>query len=178
MSEPNWQTPPDQVRLAIGVIVAPQGISGEVRMNIWTHFPERIPDLTEVYLDDEAQPRRLLAARLHKGVAILRIEGVETRDEAEDLRGTVVRIGPDQAAPLGEDEYYHYQLIGLTVVDEAGNPLGTLTDILETGANDVYIVRDEAGKETLLPALRDVVLDIDLERGRMTVRPLRYADED
>lgn len=178
MSEPTWQTPPEKVRLAIGVIVAPQGISGEVRMNIWTHFPERIPHLTEVYLDDEEQPRRLLAARLHKGVAILRIEGVETRDEAEELRGTVVRISPDQAAPLGEDEYYHYQLIGLTVVDEAGNPLGTLTDILETGANDVYVVRDESGKETLIPALRDVVLDIDLERGRMTVRPLRYADED
>ncbi|MDI3339869.1 MAG: ribosome maturation factor RimM [Sphaerobacter sp.] len=177
MSEPTWQTPPERVRLAVGVITAPQGLRGEVRMSIWTHFPEHIPEITTIYLNEEETPRRLLAARLHRGIAILRIEGVETRDEAERLRGTVVRISRDQAAPLAEGDYYHYQLLGLTVVDEAGNPLGTVTDIIETGANDVYVVRDEGGRETLIPALRDVVLDIDLERGCMTVRPLRYYDE-
>lgn len=176
MADPTWRTPPEELRLAIGVIVAPQGVSGEVRMNIWTHFPERIPQLKEIYLDPEPTPRRLRSARLKGGLAILAIEGVTTRDEAEALRGRVVRIGHDQAAPLGEDEYYHFQLIGLTAVDEAGTVLGEVVEILETGANDVYVVRAPDGDELLFPALKDVVLDIDLNEGRMVVRPLEYYE--
>lgn len=177
MTEPTRDTPPDQVRLALGVIVAPHGVKGEVRMLIWSQFPERLPKLRSVYLDDEITPRRLRSARPQGKFAVLAIEGIETRDAAEALRGTVVRVGLDQAAPLGEDEYFHYQLIGLQVLDEAGNRLGELAEILETGANDVYIVRDAAGHDLLLPALKDVILDIDLDRGRMTVRPPQYYEE-
>lgn len=177
MPEPTRTTPPEEARLAIGVIVAPQGVRGQVRMQIWTQFPDRLSTLQTVYLGDEPEPRRLRAVRLKGGLAILTLEGVETRDAAEALRGTVVRVGPGQAAPLAEDEYYHYQLIGLQAVDEAGRPLGELTEIIETGANDVYVVRSPDGRETLLPALKDVILDIDIAQGRMVVRPLRYADE-
>ena len=177
MSEPREGTPPQAVRLSIGVIVGSQGLDGALRMNVWTQFPDRIPRLKQVYLGDEPQPRRLRSARLQRGLAILFLEGVETRDAADAMRGTVVRIGPEQAAPLAEDEYYHFQLIGLDVVDEAGNRLGTLAEILETGANDVYVVRAQDGTETLFPALKDVVLSVDLAVGRITVRPLVYEDE-
>ncbi len=176
MSERHREAPAGNARLSIGVIAGPQGVEGAVRMGVWTQFPERIPGLKQVYLGDEPTPRRLRSARLHRGQAILMLEGVESRDAADALRGAVVRIGPEQAAPLAEDEYYHFQLIGLEVLDEAGNRVGTLSEILETGANDVYVVRAEDGSEALFPALKDVVLSVDLAAGRMVVRPLVYED--
>ena len=161
-------------RLSIGVIVAPQGIRGAVRMQIWTHFPEHIPSLTYVYLNDEPTARHVRSARVAGAVAILDLEGIETRNEAETLRGTIVRIDRDQAAPLAEDEYYYHQLIGLPVYDETGAYLGRLDEIIETGANDVYVIHDEAGNELLLPALKQVILEIDIDRGRIVARPLDY----
>ena len=164
-------------RLSIGVIVGPQGIKGQLKMQLWTHFPERIPTLSEIFLDDEAAPRRLEHAYLSGGLAILTVAGVDTREAAEELRGSIVRIPASEAAPLAEDEYFHFQLIGLPVFDEAGTPLGELAEILETGANDVYLVRDQQGRDLLLPALKSVVLDIDLKRGRIIVRPPAYLEE-
>lgn len=163
-------------RLAIGVIIAPHGVQGEVRMLIWSHFPEHIPRIKRVYLDEEPDSRRLRSARLNGPNAVLRIEGVESRDQAEALRGTVIRIGFDQAAPLEEGEYYQFQLMGLRVVTEAGEPLGQVVDIIETGANDVYVVRDSAGQEHLFPALKSVVIEVDLAAHRMVVRPLEYYE--
>jgi 16S rRNA processing protein RimM len=164
-------------QLSIGQIVGASGLRGEVRLRIWTHFPERIPHLGEVYVEGESAPRRLLGARVQGRIAVLKLEGIETREQAERLRGRVLRIDLAQAAPLAEDEYYHFQVLGLAVVDESGRPLGELVEILETGANDVYIVRGENG-EILLPALRSVVLNIDLDRGVMTVRPPQYYGDD
>ncbi|HET9017901.1 MAG TPA: ribosome maturation factor RimM [Thermomicrobiaceae bacterium] len=176
MSESPREPAPDPARLSIGVIAGPQGVQGAVRMSVWTQFPERIPTFRRVYLDDEPEPRRVRSARVQRGIAVLMLEGVETRDAADALRGTVVRIDRSQAAPLGEDEYYHFQLIGLDVVDEAGNRLGTLKEILETGANDVYVVRADDGTELLFPALKNVVLSVDLGERRIVVRPLVYED--
>lgn len=163
-------------QLSIGRIVGASGLRGDVRLRIWTHFPERIPRLERVYLEGEERPRRLLGARLQGDIAVLRLEGIATREAAEGLRGQIVRIDLEQAAPLGEDEYYQFQLLGIEVVDEAGESLGELVEIIETGANDVYVVRGSRG-ETLLPALRSVILDVDLERGRMTVRPPLYYED-
>lgn len=161
-------------RLAIGVIVAPHGTHGEVRMQIWTHFPEHIETLKSVYLGDEERPRKLRHVRSSRGMAVLSLQGVIHRDDADELRGTVVRIDRGQARPLEEDSFYHFQLIGLDVVNEEGESIGKLAEIVETGANDVYVVRNDEGKEVLFPALKDVVTDIDLESGKMTVRSLDY----
>jgi len=161
-------------RLAIGVIVAPHGTRGDVRMQIWTHFPEHLSDIHEVYLGDEKRPRRLRRLGASRGHATLSLQGITDRGAAEELRGTVVRIDRAQAAPLEEDAYYHFELIGLAVETETGEPLGTVVEIIETGANDVYVVKDAEGKETLIPALKDVVPVIDLNAGKMIVRPLNY----
>lgn len=161
-------------RMAIGVIVAAHGTRGDVRMKIWTHFPEHIAALKSVYLGDEEQPRRLRYVRSSRGMAVLSLQGITRRDAAEELRGTVVRIDRQQARPLDEDSFYHFQLIGLDVVNEDGESVGKLAEIIETGANDVYVVRNDEGKEVLFPALKDVVTEIDLESGKMTVRPLDY----
>jgi 16S rRNA processing protein RimM len=168
---------PAPERLTIGRIASPHGVRGEFRMYIFSHFPERVPDLPYVFLGDEEQPRKLVRARLKGNLAIMRIEGVNTREMADELRGTDVRVDLENAAPLEEGEYYHFELIGLTAVDESGNVLGEVTDIIETGANDVYVIKDEEGKETLIPALEDVIPEINIPEGRMVVRPLRYSDE-
>ncbi|HLI50442.1 MAG TPA: ribosome maturation factor RimM [Thermomicrobiaceae bacterium] len=174
-SEPSSTTPPGEVRFAIGVVVGSHGVQGGIRMRVWTQFPERIPKLPSIILDDEPELRRLLSARLQKGDAILSVEGITTREMADDLRGTVVRIPPELAAPLEEDEFYHYQIIGLEVFDESGERLGEVAEILVTGANDVYVIRGGPEPELLLPALKDVILEIDPEHGRMIVRPPEYA---
>lgn len=146
-------------------------------MRIWTHFPERIPELTHVYLEDEPSPRRLLRAQLHGDMALLQLEGITTREEAEACRGAVVRIDRSQAAPLAEDEYYQFEILGLRVVDEDGRDIGHVVEIIETGANDVYVVQQPNGEQLLLPAIRAVILEIDLEHQRLVVRPPRYYDE-
>jgi 16S rRNA processing protein RimM len=164
-------------RLAIGRIVSPHGVRGELRMYIYSHFPERIPELPYVYIGDEEKPRDIIRARLKDNLAIMRVEGVTSREMADELRDKIVRVDLDHAAPLEEGEYYHFEIIGLTAVDEAGNTLGAVTDIIETGANDVYVIKDDEGKETLIPALHDVVPEINPDEGKMVVRPLRYSDE-
>ena len=168
-------TPPPE-RLAIGVIVAPHGTRGEVRMQVWTQFPEHLSEISTVYLGDEQRPRRLRHVGVAKGNATLALQGITDRESAEELRGAVVRIDREQAAPLEEGEFYQFELIGLDVETEDGELVGKLVEIIETGANDVYVVRDEHGKETLYPALKDVVPVIDVEAHKMIVRPLTYWD--
>jgi len=104
------------------------------------------------------------------------VQGIADRESAEVLRGTVVRIDREQAAPLEEGEFYQFELLGLEVETEEGQRVGNLVEIIETGANDVYVVRDEQGKDTLYPALKDVVPVVDLETRKMIVRPLTYWD--
>jgi 16S rRNA processing protein RimM len=164
-------------RLTIGRIVAPHGVRGEFRMYIYTHFPERIPEISRIYLGDESTPRSLTRARLQGNVAILRIEGIGNREAADALRNVLVKIDRSDAAPLDENEHFHFELIGLTAVDESGVELGSVVEIIETGANDVYVIKDSEGAELLIPALLDVVPEIDLESGKMVVRPPRYSDE-
>lgn len=169
-------TPLDDVLLAIGRIVAAHGVRGEVKLDIYTDRPEEIAKLRRVYLNDDPTPRRVLRAGGTERQAILKLAGVDTRNDAEELRGTIVRIRGNQLAPREDDSYYHYQLIGLHVFLEDGSPIGTLTEIIETGEVDVYVVRDADGSEQLFPALKDVVLVIDPANDRVVVRPPEYVD--
>ena len=140
-------------------------------MEIYTDAPERLPSLRRVYFDDDPAPRRLAGVRLHANQALLTFDDITDRDSAAALRGTLVRIAGSQAKPLETGEFYHYQLIGLSVYNEAGQPLGKLAEILEAGEVDIYVVRDEQRREQLFPALKDVVLEIDPAHDRVVVRP-------
>lgn len=158
--------------LVIGRILAPHGFDGACRMDILTDYPERLSALRRVYVGDEPRARRLTRAQLHPPYALIWLAGVTDDIAAGALRGALVRIDHDQAAPLAEGEYYHWQLIGARVVDEAGAPLGILIEIIQTGANDVYVLRTPAGGELLLPAIEDVVRHVDTEQGVITARLL------
>ena len=154
--------------LVVGRIVAPWGVGGEVKVAIETDFPERFQRLERVCLGEKATSFVLEGARLHKGHALLKLEGCDDRDTAEKLRGQLVQIPIEEAMPLGEGEYYVYQIVGLDVWTAEGEHLGRVSEVLFTGANDVYVVQGEKG-EILIPAVEDVVLEVDLAGGRLTV---------
>jgi 16S rRNA processing protein RimM len=159
--------------LAIGRITMPFGVQGEVKVAIHTGWPHRFALLEQVYIGDEAasqlQATKVERARLHKGQAILKLAACPDRDAAEVLRGQWLFVPRSEAVPTDEGEYYIYQIVGLEVW-EGERHLGRVVEVLEmpAEANDVYVVRGPRG-ELLLPALRQVILKVDLEAGRMEV---------
>ena len=156
--------------LAIGQIVGVHGIRGEVNVSLMTDFPERFRRGARVYLGagDEVTPVEIESARPHKGCMLVKFKSVPDRNAAELLREQMVLIPESEAMPLGEHENYAHDLIGLAVETTDGRPLGRLVEILFTKANDVYVIRGEAG-EVLAPALREVVRQVDLAAGKMVV---------
>ncbi len=156
--------------LVVGEILKPWGYKGEVKVQILTDFPKRLPKFKTVFLGEQARAVQVERARLHSGAALFKFQGIDTPEHAATLRGQIVRIPMDEATPLKKGQYYQHQIIGLRVVTEQSQELGMVADILETGANDVYVVRTPDGKEILLPAIHDVIRDIDLENKRLTVR--------
>ncbi len=167
---------PEPRYLAVGRISRPHGIRGELRVEIITDYPERLGQHVCFYLASPDSPeavRRYPVEKLrwHRGALLLKLGGCDDRNGADELRGMLVQVPLEEAVPLEEGEYYYFQLVGVRVETESGQWLGRVVEVLETGANDVYVVRGPRG-EVLLPAVEDVVLELDLELKRMVVRLL------
>jgi len=167
---------PEPCYLTVGQVLRPHGIRGELRVRIVTDYPERLGQHTHFYLarpDSPEKARRypVEKQRFNKKTLLLKLAGYDDRDSAGELRGMLVQIPIEEAVPLEVGEYYHFQLVGVQVETEDGEPLGQVVEVIDTGANDVYVVRGPRG-ELLLPALDDVILELDLEAKRMVVRPL------
>lgn len=155
--------------LVIGVIGKPHGVRGEVRVIPESDQPERFTWLEFVYLgEEEPQPVAVEGARIHHDVVLLKLAGYDDRDAAESLRGRWLQVPEDEAIPLEEGEYFLYQIQGLAVVTDEGEELGELVEVIETGANNVFIVQGEQG-QLLLPDIDEVILNINFEIGRITV---------
>lgn len=163
----------------MGVLTAPHGVRGALRLRPETDFPERLsgrsvwiagPTPRQVTIES-VQPYR-------RGLLIVRLGGVNDRSAAESLRGCALEVAAEELPPLPEGTYYHHQIVGLRVRDLAGSELGRVVDIERTGANDVYVVERESGRRWYLPAIREVVCVIDVERGEMTIRRLDGLLED
>ncbi|MBN1953504.1 MAG: 16S rRNA processing protein RimM [Anaerolineae bacterium] len=154
--------------LAVGRVSRPHGIRGELRMEILTDFPERLSRHPLLYLGPQNQPYPLEGVRFHKTAALIKLAGCDDRTAAEKLRGQLVQIPAAVAVPLEEGEYYHFQVVGLEVFSSEGEKLGRVVDLLETGANDVYVVHGPRG-ELLIPAIEAVVQELDLQARRMVV---------
>ncbi len=136
-----------------------------------TDFPERFEVGAELWIEHEGGPFKVERVRWQKGQPVLKLSAVDDRDHAESLRGRYLRVPGSHLAELEEGEFYLFQLMGLEVVTDGGRQLGRLKDVLQTGANDVYVVDSPAG-ELLLPAIADVIRDVDLTAGRITVHLL------
>jgi 16S rRNA processing protein RimM len=168
---PDRSSGPEFRYLAVGRVVRAHGIHGEISVTVLTDFPERFGTTEWVYLGNEveATPYRIEKYRWHKQNVLLTLAGVTDRTQAEQLRGQFVQVPIEEAVPLPEGSYYLYQLVGLDVITTEDQFLGTITQILETGANDVYVVRGDGQQEVLIPAIADVVKTVDLEKGRVIV---------
>ena len=158
--------------LVVGFLRRPHGVRGEILMDVHTDFPERLKTGMTLFVGDAYEPVVIAGRRLHGAGMLVRLRGIKTPEEAGRYRNAWVYVPTANRPELPEGEYYHHQLIGMTVVTDEGRELGTLVDVLETGANDVYMVRDADGNELLLPAIPPVILDIDLAGRQMRVHLL------
>ncbi len=161
--------------LRVGVITTTHGIKGEVKVFPTTDDIERFKDLKQVYLDTgkEYLPLELEGVKFFKQLAILKFKGMDHINDIEKYRGKDLLIRRDQAVKLNEDEYFIYDLISSEVMTDEGARLGVLSEILKTKANDVYVVRTEEGKEVLLPAIKECILDIDTDQKKIIVHVMK-----
>lgn len=164
----------DAVRLAVGQVVGTHGVQGEMKLALWTDTPEHLRQVAQVWVGDEPSPRRLTSMRLTGDRALIRLAGVGNVETARTFVGQRLLIAGADAQPLVEGELFLYQLVGLTVVTEDGETLGTIADVMETGANDVLVIRPAGGGDILYPHHREFVTGVDLDAGTMTVRRLDY----
>jgi 16S rRNA processing protein RimM len=155
--------------LVIARILSPHGVKGEVQAELLTDFPERFGRLKTLYLGEERRPEVLEGHRMHGRRILLKFARCDDCDQAGELRGELIYVPVEEAIPLGDDEYYLYEIVGLRVWTTEGEYLGRVVEVLHTGSNDVYVVR-EADEEILIPAISDVVLKIDVDEGRIEVR--------
>lgn len=158
--------------LKVGVITTTHGVRGEVKVFPTTDSADRFLELDFVLLDTGKELRRLELERVKffKNLAILKFRGIDNINDIEMYRGRDLWIPREMAQPLGEDENYIGDLIGMEVFLEDGSRFGKLLDVMETGANDVYVVSSEEHGEVLLPAIRECILDVDVKENRMTIR--------
>jgi 16S rRNA processing protein RimM len=170
---------PAQGYLTVARVTRPHGVRGALRVQALTSTPQRMNALETIYLSrtpDRAETlRAYTVARCQhdKGDQwLIFLEGVESREAADQLRGQYVLVALQDAAPLAEDEIYLFQVIGLTVLTNEGVVLGRVVNVIETGANDVYVVHGERYGEVLIPAIESVVRRIDVENGVMHITPL------
>ncbi len=161
-------------RIVIGKVVSVHGIRGEVRVYPFTDDPERFERLDEVYLLKNHVVRlvHIESVRVQKNVVILGFTEIVDRDEAEKLKDWELAIPVESLQKLPEGRYYIYQLVGMRVLTMEQRELGVLTEVLQTGANDVYVVKNSGGKEVLIPAIKSVVKQVDLEAREIWIDPI------
>jgi 16S rRNA processing protein RimM len=158
--------------LVVGFLRRPHGLHGEIVMEVHTDFPERLKPATPVYIGDSYQKMVIAGTRFHNEGLLIKFEEVESPELAGRYRNQPVFVKTADRPALPEGQYYHHELIGFSVVDEKEESIGTLMDILQTGANDVYVVRRADGREVLLPVISSVILAIESGSHQIRVRPI------
>jgi 16S rRNA processing protein RimM len=150
--------------VSVGRIVASHALRGEIKVQPLTDFPERFERGSQLWLD--GSPRTVLAGRWQGNLVYLRLEGINSREEADAVRDKELMV--PEPEPLEEGVFYLHDIMGLSAVDTQGEPLGKLVDVLSTGANDVYVIKGERG-ELLVPATDEIVQAIDMDNRRLVI---------
>lgn len=161
--------------IAVGEILSPHGVRGEVKVRPLTDFPERfyLLETVQVKLGEKMLQYRIEECRVLQHEVIIKFAGVCDRDAAATLRGGLIEIPPEEVMPLPEGHYYVFQLLGLPVYTVEGELVGRLKDVLPTGANDVYVVTDSrTNREILVPAIKEVIKEVDLDGEKIIINPL------
>ena len=158
--------------LAVGKVRRPHGVAGDVLVEVYTDFPERLQPKAVIYAGEAHVPLTIQRQRLHNDGILLAFDGFTTPEQVGRFRNQILYIEVDDAKELPEGEFYYHELLGLSVISETGESLGKVTEIMQTGANDVYVVTSESGQEILLPAIAQVILEVDIESKQMKVHLL------
>jgi 16S rRNA processing protein RimM len=157
----------------IGKIVNTHGIKGELKIQAWCDSPDMLLDIDKFYLEDEKTVLEPVSARIHKNNVLMFLKGIEDFDSAEALKNKVI-LADKSYFKLEKNTFFIDDLIGLSVFDIDNEKLyGKITDIFQTGANDVYVVHDDERKEYLIPAIKDCIIETDIKSKVMKIRPLK-----
>ena len=160
------------VYLAVGILRRSHGIRGDMLLTVNTDFPERLKPGTSIFVGDKKQRLKITRRRSHNDGLLLGFDGIANAEQTARYRAETVYVMAEDRPSLPDGEYYHHQIIGLQVVDENESALGVITEIIETGANDVYVVKNADDREILIPALKQVLLDVNLDTKTMRVHLL------
>jgi len=163
----------EPVFLAVGKLRRPHGVHGEMVMEVWTDFPERLSPGSWLYIGSEHQAHKLVKTRGHKNDLLVSLEGYATPEAVGMLRNLIVYVSAESRPDLPEGEFYHHQLIGLKVISDQGVHLGRVRDILETGANDVLVIQAENRSEILVPFIDELLIRVDLATGEIHLRLMK-----
>lgn len=165
-----------QELIAIGKIVAPHGVRGDVRVIPLTDFPERFFRMKEVLVNGKLLP--IEAAKWHKQFLLLKFRGLDDRNAVDALRGQLLEVARENVVPLTDGNFYVFDILGMEVYSDDGSQLGVITDVIETGSNDVYVVEKAERRQLLVPALKSIVTTIDVVGKRMIIRSPKEWDAD
>ncbi|MBQ9862543.1 MAG: 16S rRNA processing protein RimM [Lachnospiraceae bacterium] len=157
--------------LTVGIITTAHGVHGEVKVYPTTDDVKRFKKCKELILDDKKNQRRvkLLSVKFFKQFVIIKFEGIDTMDDALKLKNASLLVTRDMAVKCEKDEYFIADLIGLKVFDEDNNLIGIVSEVYQTGANDVYEIEKEDSKKVLVPAIKDCIKNVDIKEGKMTI---------
>lgn len=160
--------------LQVGVITAAHGVRGEVKVFPTTDDPARFKKAQKLVLDTgrERLSLKVSNVKFFKQFVILKFEGIDNINDIEKYKKCPLLVSREDAVPLGEDEYFIADMIGLSVVTEDGESFGVLKDVIETGANDVYVIASEKHGEVLVPAIKECILEVDIDAGIMKIHLL------
>lgn len=173
---PEPTTPLADVRLSVGRLGGPHGVRGEIKMRLLTDDPDHLKTVKQVYLGERDTPIPLESVRFTNDGALVKLGGTDNPEDASLLSGLAVKISGSDARPLEEGEYFLFQLIGLKAEGEDGEPIGTVVDLIETGASDVLVIaeRPESSEQLLVPNHPEFVLQILPDENRIVIRPPVY----
>jgi 16S rRNA processing protein RimM len=161
--------------LQVGAIIKAHGVRGEVKVFPTTDDPARFKDLKTVLLDTGKEKRELeiTGVKFFKNLVILKFKGLDSMNDVENLRQAKLFVTRENAVELSENEYFIADLIGLKAVSDEGEALGEISDVLQTGANDVYVISREGTADLLVPAIKECILNVDIASGEMKVHLLQ-----
>lgn len=159
--------------LEMARITKPIGLKGEMRAQVFCDYAEQLAEYETLYLGKEHEPISVTSSRVQKNeMAAIKISGVESIEEAQRLSGKMIYLNRDDA-DLPDDVWFLQDIIGAEVLDaDSGKRYGVIDDVLQNGAADVYSIKTDEGKQLLFPAIPEVLVDVDIDNGKMTIRPL------
>ena len=155
--------------ITIGTIVSRWGLQGHIKVKVETDFPQRFSSSSQVYVDRQSVV--IDETSWHKGNVIVKLRGVDTEEDADEMIGHVIEVHHSQLFSLKDGEYFHYQLIDLEVITSDGDVIGKISEILSVSSADVYVIKGESD-DILIPATDEIIKNVDLDKGIMVIEPI------